>query len=71
MSDDPKMSFILERVRSGDTLDCFQLWLCRGEGKGCKRNKHRKSIVHCDDCVLGDDKETLEELQKRVTRGDA
>ncbi len=65
------IEFILERIKQGDTVDCFQMWACRGEGKGCKRNRHREKSKHCEDCILPDENETLENLKARLKRGDA
>lgn len=66
------LQMILERIAPGGDPDCFQLWACRGEGRGCKRNGHREKKKHCEDCVLaGDPNETLEHLQARLDRGDA
>lgn len=71
MSGKPTISLILERIGSGNTTADFRLWACRGEGRGCARNKHRTSAKHCDDCVATIVSETLEELQSRLDRGDA
>lgn len=68
MSKEPDITFILEKDDDGK----FNLWVCRGKGKGCKRNTHRSKSKHCDDCIFANDmEETLEELQKRLRRGDA
>lgn len=66
-----QLQTILERVKPGKEPECFVLWACRGEGRGCPRNKHRTRKTHCGDCVLVNDEETLEELVKRLNRGDA
>jgi len=63
--------FILERIKPGKTPDCFQMWACRGAGKGCKRNATRAVAKHCDDCILPDENETVENVKKRLDRGDA
>lgn len=65
------LQFIMERVKPGGRPDCFRMWACRGEGKGCARNKYRNAKKHCDDCVPARDEETLGELQKRIAAGDA
>lgn len=63
----PKLDMILHRDIDGQ----MKLWACRGTGKGCKRNRFRKSIP-CEDCVPAHDgNETLEQLQGRIARGDA
>ncbi len=49
----------------------YDLLACRGEGKGCKRNKFREAKAGCEDCVLADPKETMGELQARLKKGDA
>lgn len=50
----------------------LKLWACRGEGKGCVRNRFRRRSKPCDDCVPAhDEKETLGQLQARLRRGDA
>lgn len=62
---------IMERIRPGKTVDCFAMWVCRGEGRGCPRNKFRNQKKDCQDCVLAhDENETLGDLLKRVKRGD-
>lgn len=63
----PKLEFILVKNAVGK----FELWACRGEGKGCARNKWRSQKKQCEDCVLADEKETLAELDARLRRGDA
>lgn len=71
MSKAPDLQFILERVKPGNTDDCFKMWACRGEGRGCSRNRYRKQKKHCADCVMADEKETIGDLQRRLRRGDA
>lgn len=63
-----KINMILEKICEGNTPDCFKLWACRGEGKGCDRNKYRKAQKHCEDCVEAIESETLGELQERLQR---
>lgn len=66
------INFILHRLREGKTADCFRLYACRGEGRGCPRNKYRTQKKPCDDCVPAlDENETLENFKKRLERGDA
>lgn len=50
----------------------WEMWACRGAGKGCKRNKTRKNLKPCEDCFgpLPEDM-TLEEVTERLSRGDA
>lgn len=50
----------------------LKLWACRGERKGCGRNKYRTSQRPCDECVPAHNKfETLGQLKARIERGDA
>ena len=65
------LEFIMERTGPGRTAADFCLWGCRGEGKGCARNKWRERKKHCDDCVLADPRETLEQFKTRLERGNA
>jgi hypothetical protein len=61
------LQFILDKT-TGD----FKLWACRGEGKGCDRNKYRKQKVHCEDCYGPCPEDiTLAELKAILDRGDA
>lgn len=61
-----KVDFIMEKTPGGE----LQLWGCRGEGKGCKRNKFRSARKHCQDCVLADNpEETLADFEKRLRLG--
>jgi len=66
------LTMIMERVAHNGTPDDFALWACRGEGRGCKRNRTRASAKHCDDCVpCSNMGETLGEVIDRLKRGDA
>lgn len=68
----PKLQMILERVGPGNRPESFRMWACRGAGRGCPRNKFRKSAKHCEDCVPAhDESETLGDLHARIERGDA
>lgn len=67
----PDLTFIMERVGTGNTAADFVLFGCRGESKGCSRNKYRNSKVHCADCIEADPNETLEQFKTRLERGDA
>lgn len=71
MSDEPKLNLILERIGPGRDAKNFQIWACRGEGRGCGRNEFRAKKKHCDDCVATHDEETIAELIARMNRGDA
>ena len=68
MSDKPQIQMILAK----DEHDKFRLWACRGEGKGCARNKYRTSKTPCDDCFGPvDENMTIGELHERLRQGDA
>lgn len=70
----PKLQFIMER-RPGTTTKTahdFVLYACRGEGRGCPRNKYRTSKKHCEDCMpCPDNLETMGQIVARLRRGDA
>jgi hypothetical protein len=63
-----QISTILAKDEEGE----FRLWACRGAGKGCDRNKYRRSVKPCDDC-LGplDENLTLDQVAARLKSGDA
>lgn len=63
----PQLKMILARDHAG----IFHLWACRGNGKGCNRNRFRKSVP-CDDC-FGPLPETMTigEVVDKLDRGDA
>jgi hypothetical protein len=62
----------LQTILAKDAAGNFRLWACRGEGKGCKRNKHREKAKPCDDCFGPlDENMTLGEVVERLKRGDA
>lgn len=63
-----KLEFILHRDKPGNAADCFGLYACRGVGRGCERNKHRKNKAKCDDCLRADENETLGAFQERLNR---
>lgn len=64
----PELSMILKRDDGGT----FRLWACRGQGKGCSRNRYRAQKTPCEDCVGPLDKElTLGEVQELLAKGDA
>lgn len=72
MSKAPKIQFILEKTGNGKNAHNYALFACRGEGRGCSRNKYRSRLKHCDDCVATNNgNETLAELNTRLQRGDA
>jgi hypothetical protein len=63
-----RLQLVLERVHPGNERHCFKLWACRGEGRGCNRNRFRETKVHCDDCVEARDEETIGQLIARMGR---
>ncbi len=67
-----EIKLIMEKVGDGDTPADFAFWACRGEGRGCSRNKYRSRKKHCDDCVQAHNPhETLAELRQRIERGES
>lgn len=67
-----QLHMILEKLGSGQSPADFRLYACRGQGRGCPRNRWRSRKVHCDDCVPATDlNETLEHFEARMRRGDA
>lgn len=62
----------LNTILAKDEAGNFRLWACRGEGKGCERNKYRRAQKPCADCVgpLREDL-TLGEVAQLLKRGDA
>lgn len=68
MSRTPNLQMIMHRDTDGE----LKLWACRGEGKGCSRNRFRQNKKPCADCVPAHDKtETIGQLTDRLARGDA
>lgn len=63
-----KLDLILAKDGAGEA----RLWACRGEGKGCARNKFRRQHKPCDSCFgpLREDL-TLGEVTELLARGDA
>lgn len=62
------LNTILAKDESGE----FRLWACRGEGKGCTRNKYRRSQTPCSDCFGPlDENLTLQQVADRLKQGDA
>jgi hypothetical protein len=62
----------LQTILAKDEAGEFQLWACRGTGKGCSRNKYRRQQKPCDDCFGPlDENLTLGEVQDRLRQGDA
>ena len=66
-----KPKWELKLILAHDREQQLRLWACRGNGRGCKRNRYRKSVP-CDDC-FGPLPEhlTLAEVEERLQRGDA
>jgi hypothetical protein len=68
----PDVVFILEKVGPGRSEADFALFACRGAGRGCKRNLHRKNLKHCADCLAADNpEETIGDFKARLERGDS
>lgn len=66
------MGDTLQMILAKDNAGDFRMWACRGEGRGCKRNKYRTSKKPCEDCKGPlDENLTIEEVQKMLARGDA
>lgn len=70
-ADKPQLSLILARDQQSPRHD-LRLWACRGEGKGCKRNRYRTAKAPCDDCFGPlDPNMTVADVIKRLEQGDA
>ena len=62
----------LDLIMHRDNDGKLKLWACRGGGKGCARNRYRKSRAPCEDCMGPlDEKLTLEQVQAKLATGDA
>jgi hypothetical protein len=61
------LQFVMERNDRGE----LEMWVCRGSGKGCSRNRYRSSKKHCEDCFRCSDEETLGQVRARLNRGDS
>lgn len=65
---DKNLDLILHKETNGQ----FRMYACRGEGKGCKRNRYLNRKKPCGDCVGPlDEKLTIAEVQERLAKGDA
>jgi len=62
----------LELILHKDDDSSFSLYACRGQGKGCSRNKYRASKAKCEDC-MGPLPEhwTLQQVIDKLKAGDA
>lgn len=70
----PLLDFILHKVdpNGGNAKSNFVLYACRGDGRGCDRNKYRNKGIKCDDCFGPlDDKMTIGEVYDKLKQGDA
>jgi hypothetical protein len=71
MAEQVKLDAMLHKERDGT----FSMYFCRGPGKCVKTVAERKKLSRkkrvCEDCVKGDESETLEHLVRRMNRGDA
>jgi len=62
----------LSTILAKDDKGKFQLWACRGVGKGCERNKYRRAQQPCPDCYGPlEETMTLGEVVDRLKQGDA
>jgi hypothetical protein len=67
-TNEPNSALKLILARQGQVL---RLWACRGNGRGCRRNRHRKGVP-CEDCFGPlPEKLALAEVEERLQRGDA
>ena len=55
-------------ILARDREQQVRLWACRGNGRGCNRNRYRKGVP-CADCPLPEHL-TLAEVEERLQRGD-
>jgi len=69
MTGNPRqLRLILNRERD----ESFALYACRGDGKGCNRNRYRKQLKPCDDCVGPlPHYWTVQQVADHIARGDA
>jgi hypothetical protein len=62
----------LHTILAKDEAGKFQLWACRGAGKGCERNRYRRAQKPCPDCYGPlDENLTLQQVVDRLKQGDA
>lgn len=62
------LDLILAKDAGGD----MRMWACRGEGKGCERNRFLRRKKPCDDCMGPlDESLTLEQVEVMLKKGDA
>lgn len=68
MTDVPSLALIMHRLGNGK----LAMSACRGAGKGCNRNRYRKTKVPCEDCMgpLPEDM-TMAQVLERLEKGDA
>jgi hypothetical protein len=66
------MAIELKTILAKDATGKLRLWACRGEGKGCARNKYRRQQAPCADCFGPlEETMTLGEVADRLKQGDA
>lgn len=68
---EPPLLVIMEKVGAGRSPENFKLWVCRGEGRGCKRNRYRTTKKHCEDCYEPAETDTIEQVMQKMKRGNA
>jgi len=61
----------LKLILARDREHQLRLWACRGNGRGCQRNRYRNGVP-CEDCA-GPLPEhlTLSEVEEQLQLGDA
>jgi len=67
----PQLTFIRERIDDWSRqAHAFQVWICAGQGRGCKRNRFRSDPKKCDDCISGSDQKSLGKLVQLELKGE-
>lgn len=65
-----KLNLMLVRERAGNGPDCFHLYACRGREPHCETQVKSNPSVPCASCIRTDETETIDQLIKRIERGD-
>lgn len=69
---DDNLHMILERIKPGSTVDCFQLWVCRNvSASGCKKRRSAAVSRHCENCYLPDENDQVGDVAAKIRRRDA
>jgi hypothetical protein len=62
----------LNLIMARDPDGKMRMWACRGEGKGCARNRFRASKAPCQDCMGPlDESLRIDQVQALLAKGDA